>query len=243
MDNITDEDIRGLDHPADEVACTGTTARWCPRCGDCTCGPHPADLDKPTCSLHGARSSHPAHPPSTVIPERVSDDPITSALRDVGAEHTPPPDWQHRVLKKVEGSDAAATIRDRWYRDVEVIASDVLGAERIDTMMFCRCVDRIAARVVDLLCRRTEPTGLTELARGNAVALTFDRTELDRCFASIESTMIHTGRIAEAHRCAIARDLAHPHSAGEAAALLLGLPSPYPERASGDRSLTLGGAT
>lgn len=217
----------GLDHPADEVACTGTTARWCPRCGDCTCGPHPADLDKPTCSLHGARSSHPAHPPSTVTPERVSDDPITSALRDVGAEHTPPPDWQHRVLKKVESSDVAnaRVARKEWNADDSARGESADYAEGWND-------------AVDAFERRAAAS-----AQPNQVTLTFDRTELDRRLAAVERELFYSGRIADANRCLIARNTAHPHSAGEAAALLLGLPSPYPERASGDRSLTIGGAT
>lgn len=91
----------------------------------------------------------------------------------------------------------------------------------------------------------TPPSGwqervLSEVAR-DTVTLTLDRTELDSRLAGIERTLIRAGHVADAHRCAIARDPAHPHSAGEAAALLLGLPSPYPDRAAGDRSLTIGG--
>lgn len=45
--------------------CTGVTAKWCPRCGDCTCPPlreggDPCEvtLDDPRCPLHSPKSSH-----------------------------------------------------------------------------------------------------------------------------------------------------------------------------------------
>lgn len=48
------------------MKCTGKTARWCPRCGECTCTkgqPLDArgtgdDLPKPGCPLHGPKSLH-----------------------------------------------------------------------------------------------------------------------------------------------------------------------------------------
>lgn len=48
------------------LACTGSSARWCPVCGDCACGPRyegdGADgertLDDAGCPLHGASSTH-----------------------------------------------------------------------------------------------------------------------------------------------------------------------------------------
>lgn len=48
------------------LACTGSSARWCPVCGDCACGPRyggdGADgertLDDDGCPLHGASSAH-----------------------------------------------------------------------------------------------------------------------------------------------------------------------------------------
>lgn len=43
---------------AEDDSCTGITARWCPRCGDCRCAPDPADMDEPSCPLHGIKSDH-----------------------------------------------------------------------------------------------------------------------------------------------------------------------------------------
>ena len=40
------------------VACTGLTARWCPRCGDCACGGEDADLNGADCPLHSSASPH-----------------------------------------------------------------------------------------------------------------------------------------------------------------------------------------
>ena len=39
-----------------EPECTGLTARWCPRCGDCTCPV--GDLGEQECPLHGPYSVH-----------------------------------------------------------------------------------------------------------------------------------------------------------------------------------------
>lgn len=41
--------------------CTGITAMWCPRCGDCTCPGDPDrgdPMDDPRCPLHAANSPH-----------------------------------------------------------------------------------------------------------------------------------------------------------------------------------------
>ena len=51
---------------APSLECTGASARWCPVCGDCTCGPRyegaGADeertLDDDGCPLHGASPQH-----------------------------------------------------------------------------------------------------------------------------------------------------------------------------------------
>lgn len=40
------------------AACTGIAARWCPRCGDCSCGEYPAEMNSPTCPLHASGSPH-----------------------------------------------------------------------------------------------------------------------------------------------------------------------------------------
>ena len=56
------EDLRKLaaetrGKPATE--CTGLTAAWCPSHGDCTCPDREdAQLDHPTCPLHGHTSDH-----------------------------------------------------------------------------------------------------------------------------------------------------------------------------------------
>lgn len=45
-----------------QVTCTGVTATWCPRCGDCTCDRHAdgeVDFDVlGTCPLHSCGSDH-----------------------------------------------------------------------------------------------------------------------------------------------------------------------------------------
>lgn len=41
--------------------CTGISARWCPRCGDCTCPGDPDrgdPMDDPRCPLHASSSPH-----------------------------------------------------------------------------------------------------------------------------------------------------------------------------------------
>lgn len=45
--------------PKHEPRCTGVTASWCPRCGDCECpGRGDRHLDDPCCPLHGTFSAH-----------------------------------------------------------------------------------------------------------------------------------------------------------------------------------------
>lgn len=47
--------------------CTGLTASWCPRCGDCTCPRRESDgdcrFDTPGCPLHDPSSPHPIEQP------------------------------------------------------------------------------------------------------------------------------------------------------------------------------------
>lgn len=46
---------------AADQACTGITARWCPKCGDCKCQvPRglAGDMDSPDCPLHALNSMH-----------------------------------------------------------------------------------------------------------------------------------------------------------------------------------------
>ena len=45
-----------------EPECTGISAGWCPRCGDCTCPDRAQAMDTPTCPLHGTRSKHAEEP-------------------------------------------------------------------------------------------------------------------------------------------------------------------------------------
>lgn len=41
-----------------DPTCEGLTARWCPRCGTCTCPPESSDLATLKCPLHGLASQH-----------------------------------------------------------------------------------------------------------------------------------------------------------------------------------------
>ncbi len=55
----TDEELEEMDAVPE---CTGISAHWCPRCGDCEC-PRPDDgwadsLNDPACPLHGRDSDH-----------------------------------------------------------------------------------------------------------------------------------------------------------------------------------------
>lgn len=54
------EYAKGAD--VDPYGCTGLTARWCPRHGDCACpddSPGERGLSAPGCPLHGHGSDHP----------------------------------------------------------------------------------------------------------------------------------------------------------------------------------------
>lgn len=51
--------VRG--QPRVVVRCTGISASWCPRCGDCKCperGEFAGDMDSPDCPLHALNSTH-----------------------------------------------------------------------------------------------------------------------------------------------------------------------------------------
>lgn len=67
----------------DPRECTGVTAQWCPRCGDCKCGPrYEGDPDGPrTLSDDGC----PLHAPSSLHGEAPAEDPRIAARRE-GAE-------------------------------------------------------------------------------------------------------------------------------------------------------------
>lgn len=46
---------------AEQGGCTGISASWCPRCGDCKCperGEFAGDMDSPDCPLHALNSTH-----------------------------------------------------------------------------------------------------------------------------------------------------------------------------------------
>ncbi len=50
-------------HRCDVEPCTGIAAQWCPRCGDCRCGPSEQfvgewSLDDPRCPLHAPDTLH-----------------------------------------------------------------------------------------------------------------------------------------------------------------------------------------
>ena len=54
----TDEELEEMDAVPE---CTGLTASWCPRCGDCECPRTRGfrlSLDHPGCPLHGHDSDH-----------------------------------------------------------------------------------------------------------------------------------------------------------------------------------------
>lgn len=58
MDKSERERLRALCEAATPgPECTGITAQWCPRCGDCTC-PDGTPADCPLCPLHARGSSH-----------------------------------------------------------------------------------------------------------------------------------------------------------------------------------------
>lgn len=65
--------------------CSGVAARWCPRCGDCTCVPANAvsrelfALDSPDCPLHG---THSEHAESSAPPAEGSGTEVTEALEE-----------------------------------------------------------------------------------------------------------------------------------------------------------------
>lgn len=40
------------------IRCTGVSASWCPRCGDCTCRNVDESRDDEDCPLHSATSRH-----------------------------------------------------------------------------------------------------------------------------------------------------------------------------------------
>lgn len=54
------------------ASCTGATARWCPACGDCSCGFDPAsgwsEEASATCPLHGEASLHALRSEPRAIP-------------------------------------------------------------------------------------------------------------------------------------------------------------------------------
>ncbi len=47
-----------LGEDLEPVRCTGLSAHWCPRCGDCTCPDPEESLDDWDCPLHGECSRH-----------------------------------------------------------------------------------------------------------------------------------------------------------------------------------------
>jgi hypothetical protein len=47
-----------LGEDLEPVRCTGLSARWCPRCGNCTCRDPEGSLDDWDCPLHGEFSRH-----------------------------------------------------------------------------------------------------------------------------------------------------------------------------------------
>lgn len=91
-----------------EPECTGISARWCPRCGDCTCGPWPEDdpdewdIHHDGCPLHGLSSTHAG---GEIDPRRAA------ALRGLDAV----------TRERDEAHVVAARLRD----DLAILAADI----------------------------------------------------------------------------------------------------------------------
>lgn len=68
--------------------CTGLTARWCPLCGDCSCGDGEAvELNDPACPLHAPTSQHGEPPTSAAAPAEIDTGPIAAAAEFVEDQH------------------------------------------------------------------------------------------------------------------------------------------------------------
>lgn len=64
--------------------CSGVTARFCPRCGTCSCrgidDPVPGPMSDPGCPLHARDSAHAEPPPlGLTLRSVVDDDALTAA--------------------------------------------------------------------------------------------------------------------------------------------------------------------
>lgn|SRR5690606_30061094 len=64
-----------MTNSATAATCTGLTAFWCPRCGDCTCARPPDGdccFDAQGCPLHGTASRHAESVSFAEAEERIS---------------------------------------------------------------------------------------------------------------------------------------------------------------------------
>lgn len=118
-----------------DAGCTGSSARWCPVCGDCACGPRyegaGADgertLDDDGCPLHGASSQHAREPARAVIPlDRVREllslapGPHGGTLMDTSMVH----DLARDVLSLADALATAERERDEA-REIAVALGEV----------------------------------------------------------------------------------------------------------------------
>jgi hypothetical protein len=113
-----------------DTTCTGLSARWCPRCGDCTCGSY---IVTTTCPLHSASSRH------SDDHEESADDIIARLTRELDAaraallEYVPRcPDCDAPATRRSDGD--AYDHRSRLHCDACAPAdagADVLHADAI----------------------------------------------------------------------------------------------------------------
>jgi hypothetical protein len=99
----------------DGERCTGITARWCPRCGDCKCTAPPGlagDMDSPDCPLHALNSTH---------GEETVDEILDSAPGTTADEH-------QRLADAV--SEFIEAIDDGWYGDMPAAMRRIAEAWR-----------------------------------------------------------------------------------------------------------------
>ena len=124
------------------------------------------------------------------------------------------------VLRSSDGGDAsvyAAVMSNSPENDSAGIARTRNNLGRI--------ADALAAAVARMDALEAE-LALLRSPTPDTVVLTFDRAELDARLADIASLATYRGRREIPERVSVARDPAHPDSAAEAAALLVGAPSP-----------------
>lgn len=99
--------------------CTAVEARWCPRCGDCSCPPYPGDLDDRRCPLHAPDSPHP-RPAVSIETDEVE-----------------------AILDAIEDRDGARGDRDRLRRAVQAGIELGTGHRQELAVLLGRALDAI----------------------------------------------------------------------------------------------------